>query len=209
MLQLKLSKSFKDISIDIEFSTRARIVGIKGVSGVGKTTLLSMIAGLVKPDAGHIKFNDSVFFDSYLGTNIPAYKRRIGYVFQDTRLFPHLNVKENLNYGRQIQKLKSTSYETDYIMEMLDITRLINRPIHNLSGGEKQRVAIGRAFLSCPALLLLDEPMASLDEKRKSDIIPCLMRLKAETNIPIIYVSHEMKELTQLADEIIELKTAF
>ncbi len=205
MLRVKINKSFKDIHINIEFDSNKGAIGIKGVSGAGKTTVLNMIAGLVKPDKGQIKLDESIFFDSSSNTDMPAHERSIGYVFQEPRLFSHMNVVQNLHYSLRVKKLEYNKPEIVKTIDMLDIGKLLDRSIRDLSGGEKQRVAIGRALLSHPKLLLLDEPLSSLDKKRKAEILPYLLRLKAESNIPIIYVSHAAEELAQLADKIIEV----
>ena len=205
MLDVEIYKSFKDINIGIKFDFVKGALGIKGASGAGKTTILNMIAGLVKPDQGQIKLNENAFFNSGTNVNMPAHKRNIGYVFQEPRLFPHMNVVQNLHYSLRVKKLECNKPEIVKTIEMLDIGKLLNRRVQDLSGGEKQRIAIGRALLSQPNLLLLDEPISSLDENRKAEILPYLLRLKAESNIPIIYVSHAAEELAQLADTIIEV----
>ena len=209
MLHVKIFKSFKDININIEFSGNTLSLGIKGASGVGKTTILNIIAGLVQPDKGLIQLNENIFFDSNLKINIAPHKRDIGYVFQDLRLFPHLNVEQNLHYAQHVKKLEKDKTETSRIVDILGISKLMSRPVKDLSGGEKQRVAIARAILSRPKLLLLDEPMSSLDERRKTEILPYLLRLKADSNIPIIYVSHIQSELEQFASTIIEVNDSY
>ena len=209
MLNIKISKSFKDININFELTTNASAIGLKGASGAGKTTILNIIAGLIQPDYGFIKLNNTVFFDSDSNINIAPHKRDIGYIFQESRLFPHLNVEANLLYSQRIKKLEKDKIETNRVVNMLGISHLLYRAVQDLSGGEKQRVAIGRALLSRPKLLLLDEPMSSLDGKRKTEILPYLLRLKAESNIPIIYVSHIESELEQFADTLVEVNDSY
>jgi molybdate transport system ATP-binding protein len=202
MIDIKLQKSLSGLQLNIAFCTSKTVIGLHGASGSGKTSILNMISGLIKPDFGHIKLNNNVLFDGDQRINIAPHKRNIGYIFQDPRLFPHLNVEQNLFYGQRIKKLKK---DTTDIIQMLDIEKLLPRTIHHLSGGEKQRVAIGRALFSDPKLLLLDEPMSSLDEKRKSEILPYLLHLRQTTKIPMIYVSHNMDELNMLADTVVEI----
>jgi molybdate transport system ATP-binding protein len=202
MLDVHIQKSFHHVNVDVEFCVSNSILGLHGASGIGKTTILNMIAGLVAPDAGHIQLNGAVLFDHHSRIHLAPYKRGIGYVFQDSRLFPHLNVEGNLLYARTINGLKN---DIRHIIDMLDIQKLLHRSVHSLSGGEKQRIAIGRALFSNPKLLLLDEPLSSLDENRKSEILPYLLKLKQISNIPMIYVSHSMHEIERIADSVMEI----
>ena len=176
------------------------ITALFGPSGAGKTTLIDMIAGLDTPLSGRIVVDDVVLFDTEAGVNLPPDKRRIGYVFQEGRLFPHMNVRRNLTYGMRGRKGK-IGFEA--VVSLLDLTLLLNRRPHQLSGGEKQRVAIGRALLTNPRLLLMDEPLASLDAERKGEILPFIERLRDEMRIPIVYVSHIMEEVVRLADTLV------
>ncbi|MEM8814076.1 MAG: molybdenum ABC transporter ATP-binding protein, partial [Pseudomonadota bacterium] len=178
------------------------VTALFGQSGAGKSTMIDMIAGLVRPDTGIIRFGETVFFDETNRTNLPTRKRQIGYVFQESRLFPHLSVSRNLTYARWAGKRKRDR-DFDEVVELLGLGELLDRRPTTLSGGERQRVAIGRALLSAPRLLLMDEPLASLDGARKAEILPYLERLRTEARVPIVYVSHTMDEITRLADDLV------
>ena len=177
-----------------------------GASGAGKTSLINMIAGLLRPDRGIIAIDNETLDDTAARVHIPPYRRRIGYVFQDARLFPHLDVSQNLDYGRRMNGLARDPASEARIIDLLDIGGLKDRRPGQLSGGERQRVALGRALLSKPRLLLLDEPLGSLDEGRKVEILPYLVRLRDEGGIPMVYVSHDAAELRQLATQIVMLR---
>lgn len=176
-----------------------------GSSGAGKTSIINMVAGLVRPDAGHIIVNGRTLFDAEAGLDVPPEKRRIGYIFQDGRLFPHLSVHTNLTYGMHLTPAKTRYVTLDQVVELLGIGHLLDRRPAKLSGGEKQRVAIGRALLTSPSLLLMDEPLASLDLARKAEVLPFIARLSRELSIPILYVSHSLNEVLNLADSIVLL----
>jgi molybdate transport system ATP-binding protein len=165
-----------------------------------------MIAGLSKPDRGIIAIGDETVDDTTKGLHVPPYRRRIGYVFQDARLFPHRNVAQNLDYGRRMNRLAPDAAHLQHILALLDIGHLLMRRPGQLSGGERQRVALGRALLSKPRLLLLDEPLGSLDQDRKAEILPYLERLRDEENIPMVYVSHDPDETRRLAGHVVMLK---
>ena len=207
MLSLDLHRKPRNglFAIDMTVTTRERIVALSGPSGSGKTTMLKMIAGLIDIDHGHLRVGDHTLFDSQHNINQPAWRRRIGFVFQDNRLFPHLSVKNNLHYGRVMNRLSRDPAHEDHVITMLDIGALLERGVADLSGGEQQRVAIGRALFAKPQLLLLDEPMSSLDEKRKREIQPYLLRLAAE-GVPMIYVSHDADEIAKLAGHVIKVE---
>jgi molybdate transport system ATP-binding protein len=177
-----------------------------GASGAGKTSLVNMIAGLLRPDRGTIAIDDEALDDTARGIHVPAHRRRIGYVFQDARLFPHLDVMQNLDYGRRMNRLPDDPAQRKRVTELLDIDHLLNRRPGKLSGGERQRVALGRALLSKPRLLLLDEPLGSLDEGRRAEILPYLVRLRDEARVPMVYVSHDAAEMRQLATQIVLLQ---
>ena len=181
-------------------------IGIYGPSGAGKSTLLAMIAGLTKPSKGFLTLDGECMFDSKRLINLPTYQRRIGMVFQDSRLFPHLNVRDNLHYGFNLLPQKDKRLGLSQIVELLEIGHLMSQKPHQLSGGEKQRVALGRALLTSPCLLLLDEPLASLDMRLKQQILPFLRRVKEEINIPMIYVSHAIDEILYLTTQILLLE---
>jgi molybdate transport system ATP-binding protein len=176
-----------------------------GQSGAGKTSVVNMMAGLLRPDHGHIAVDDLTLFDSERGINLPPEKRRLGYVFQEDRLFPHLTVRGNLTYGSKRAARHGNPVNLDQVTKVLDIAPLLDRRPGSLSGGEKQRVAIGRALLANPRLLLMDEPVGSLDNRRKNEILPFIERLSAEFSIPIIYVSHSAEEIVRLADTLVLL----
>jgi molybdate transport system ATP-binding protein len=205
MLAVDVEKRLGNFVIAACFETAARATALFGPSGSGKTTLVNMIAGLVVPDRGRIAFGDTVVFDSKGRINVPVHRRRIGYVFQEGRLFPHLKVAANLDYGRRMWGLKRDPAETQRIVNMLDIAHVLDRRPGRLSGGERQRVAIGRALLMRPRLLLLDEPLASLDATRKREILPYLERMRDETGVPMVYVSHQADELRRIATSVVRL----
>ena len=179
----------------------ARVVALVGPSGAGKTTVLNAIAGLVTPVSGRIEVDGRCLFDSAQGINLPVHKRHMGYVFQDARLFPHLEVRRNLLYGRHGAG-NGARFGFDAVVELLGIAPLLARHPRNLSGGEAQRVAIGRALLSQPAMLLFDEPLSALDQARREELIPYLQRVRDEIRLPIIYVSHHPDEVRRIADSV-------
>ncbi|WP_320201453.1 molybdenum ABC transporter ATP-binding protein [Agrobacterium sp. rho-13.3] len=193
-------------TLDANLSTGKGVTALFGRSGSGKTSVIRIIAGLTKPEHGRIELDGEVLADSQKRLLVPCHKRRFGYVFQEARLFPHLTVEQNLHYGWRFSGKTAEQTESAKIIDMLGIGDLLKRRPEKLSGGEKQRVAIGRALLSSPRLLLMDEPLAALDEARKAEIIPYLERLRDETKIPIIYVSHSVSEVSRLADTIVVMK---
>ncbi len=207
MLSLTLERDSHEglFPIRIDLKTDAQIIALSGPSGAGKTSILKMIAGLLTPDRGHLSVAGTVLFDSEKRISLPAWQRRIGFVFQDNRLFPHLSVKNNLAYGRFMNGLGHDPFHETHVITMLDIEKLLARDIGELSGGEQQRVAIGRALLTKPQLLLLDEPMSSLDANRKREIQPYLLRLAAE-GVPMIYVSHNADEIAELAGFVVSVE---
>lgn len=197
----------KDFILQVEFSIPAKgVLGIFGHSGSGKTTLLRCIAGLEKDALGQITLNGHSWLDSNRG--MPTHRRNLGYVFQDSRLFPHKTVKENLDYAIRRKQIGSAGHriDRDHLLDMLSIGHLLQRKPHQMSGGEKQRVAIARALLNNPDILLLDEPLASLDEARKQDVLPYLEKLHDEISIPMLYVSHSLREVSLLCDEMLVLE---
>jgi molybdate transport system ATP-binding protein len=206
MLRVDITKRLGEFSLEASFTSEGRVTGLFGASGAGKTSLINMIAGLLKPDRGVIAIDGETLDDISARVHVPAHRRRIGYVFQDARLFPHLDVGQNLDYGRRMNRLTEDPAQRKRVTELLDIGGLLDRRPGKLSGGERQRVALGRALLSKPRLLLLDEPMGSLDEGRKVEILPYLVRLRDEANVPMVYVSHDAAELRQLATQIVMLR---
>ncbi|MBD9371086.1 molybdenum ABC transporter ATP-binding protein [Rhizobium sp. ARZ01] len=191
--------------LDAAFTSEGGVTALFGRSGSGKTSLIRAIAGLVRPDEGRIALNGDVLVDTKRKIFVPTHKRRFGYIFQEARLFPHLTVRGNLTYGRWFAPRGTETESFERIVDLLGIAALLGRRPANLSGGEKQRVAIGRALLSAPRMLLMDEPLAALDEERKAEIMPYLERLRDETKVPIVYVSHAVHEVARLADRVVLL----
>jgi molybdate transport system ATP-binding protein len=206
MLRVDVSKQLGDFAIEASFASEGRVTGLFGASGAGKTSLINMIAGLLRPDRGIIAIDEEVLDDTARRLHVPVHRRRVGYVFQDARLFPHLDVRQNLDYGRRMNRLADDPAQSARVTDLLDIGGLLDRRPGKLSGGERQRVALGRALLAQPRLLLLDEPLGSLDEERKEEILPYLVRLRDEAAIPMVYVSHDAAEMRQLATQIVMLK---
>ena len=196
-----------DFNLEVAFETDARVVGLFGPSGSGKTTILNVIAGLLRPQGGRVAIDGRVLLDTADRVFVPAHKRRIAYVFQEGRLFPHLSVRQNLFYGRWFTPTRERWGGFDEIVALLGIGALLERRPRTLSGGEQQRVAIGRALLASPRLLLMDEPLASLDEARKGETLPYIERLRDELAIPIVYVSHSLAEIERLTSHIVRLES--
>jgi molybdate transport system ATP-binding protein len=206
MLRVDVTKQLGEFALQASFTSEGRVTGLFGASGAGKTSLINIIAGLLTPDRGIVAIDGDVLDDTSTGLHVPPHRRRIGYVFQDARLFPHLDVRGNLDYGRRMNRLADDPAARKRVIDLLDIGELLDRRPGKLSGGERQRVAFGRALLSKPRLLLLDEPLGSLDEDRKLEILPYLVRLRDEARIPMVYVSHDAAELRQLATQIVMLR---
>ncbi len=205
-MEVNLNKRLGDFNINVAFDTpTSGITALFGRSGAGKTTLVNMMAGLLRPDSGVLSIGGQTLFDSAQGVNVKPEHRRVGYVFQEGRLFPHLSVKANLYYGRRFAPRGERYVEPRQIIELLGLDSLLVRRPATLSGGEKQRVAIGRALLSEPRLLLMDEPLAALDAARKSEIMRHIERLRDEVGVPIVYVSHALDEVARLADHMVLL----
>ena len=204
MLAVDVEKRLGTFEVQAKFEAPDGVTALFGPSGSGKSSIVSMVAGLVTPDRGRIQSEGALLFDSSGGVNIPPHRRGVGYVFQDGRLFPHMTVAQNLDYGRRMYRLPQDAEEHARIVALLDIGRLLDRRPGNLSGGERQRIAIGRALLMRPRLLLLDEPLASLDAKRKREIFPYLLRLRDE-HVPMIYVSHQPGEVQQIATTVVRI----
>lgn len=187
----------------VELREDARVVALTGHSGIGKTSVLHAIAGLLKPVAGRIEVDGRVLFDGTAGINVPPHLRDVGYVFQDLRLFPHMTVRGNLRYGaHRAGRDRPTRFAFDDVVQLLGIDALLARRPANLSGGEAQRVAIGRALLSQPRILLLDEPLSSLDRARRAELLPWLQRVRDEVALPMVYVSHAPDEVAQLTHTV-------
>lgn len=206
MLEIKVKKRLGSLIVDVAFSTGvAGITALFGRSGAGKTSVINMVAGLIRPDEGYITVKGRRLFDSAESIDIPPEQRRCGYIFQDGRLFPHLTVKANLTYGMSLVPRSERYVSYDQVVELLGIGHLLARRPAKLSGGEKQRVALGRALLTSPSLLLMDEPLASLDSARKGEVLPFIARLPRELAIPILYVTHSLDEILNLADMVVLL----
>ena len=202
-LSVAIEHELGGFSVDARFECGAGVTALFGRSGAGKTTLINAIAGLVRPRHGRIVFDGETLFDAARGLHVRAGRRRFGYVFQEGRLFPHLTVRQNLVYSHWFNRALHREADFTHIVELLGIGALLQRRPAQLSGGEKQRVAIGRALLARPRLLLLDEPLASLDAQRKGEILRYLRLLRDETHIPMVYVSHAVEEVLELADQVV------
>ena len=204
MLSVAVQHRLGDFRLDAAFESGGGLTALFGRSGSGKTSLVNAIAGLIRPDRGRIVVDGAVLTDTAKGVFVPAPRRHVGYVFQEGRLFPHLTVRQNLLYGHWFASPRRRGAgDVEHVIDLLGLGELLRRRPANLSGGEKQRVAIGRALLAQPRLLVMDEPLASLDEARKTEILPYIERLRDEFAIPIVYVSHAIAEVTRLATTIV------
>jgi len=204
MLEVDIEHRLSDFALDIHFQAGRGLTALFGRSGAGKTSVVNAVAGLLRPRRGRIVMDGSVLLETERGIQIPTHLRRVGYVFQEGRLFPHLTVRQNLLFGRWFAPARERrAANLDVVVDLLGIAALLDRRPGRLSGGEKQRVAIGRALLASPRLLLMDEPLASLDARRKDEILPYLERLRDEATVPIVYVSHSIAEVTRLATRIV------
>ena len=204
MFDVAVRKTLGDFVLDARFQSKAAVTALFGPSGAGKTSIVNAIAGLLVPERGRIAVGDAVLFDADAGVDIPTHRRRVRVVFQESRLFPHLTVRQNLVYGRWVAG-KTASERLDEVVRLLGLEDLLGRRPRTLSGGERQRVAIGRALLADPMALLLDEPLASLDRARKQEILPYLERLVAAAKMPILYVSHAREDVERLAGTVVML----
>jgi molybdate transport system ATP-binding protein len=205
MLEVDIRHRQGDFRLDASFATGEGLTALVGPSGSGKTTLANIAAGLIRPEAGRVAFNGETWFDSGRNIFLPADRRRIGYVFQEGRLFPHMTVRQNLGYARRFRSVSGTDAADARLVELLGIGHLLDRRPAGLSGGEKSRVAIGRALFSAPSLLIMDEPLSALDQARKAEILPHLEYVRDETGIPILYVSHAMEEVSRLANFVVSV----
>jgi molybdate transport system ATP-binding protein len=206
VLAVDVQKQLGALRLEVRFHASGGVTALFGASGAGKTSLVNMIAGLLRPDRGCITLDETTLFAAEDGIDVPPHRRLIGYVFQEGRLFPHLNVRGNLDYGRRMSRRQRDGAEFDRIVSLLGISHLLARRPRLLSGGERQRVAIGRALLMRPRLLLLDEPLASLDAGHKGEILPYLVRLRDEASTPMVYVSHIAAEVRQIATHVVRLE---
>lgn len=206
MLEISVRHAFPGFTLDARFEAPPGITVLFGRSGSGKTTLINAAAGLLMPDEGRITADNWVLLDTKRGIRLPPHRRRLGYIFQEGRLFPHLTVRQNLRYGAWFVPRGASRADMDHVVELLGIGHLLGRRPGALSGGEKQRVAIGRALLSAPRLILADEPLAALDEARKAEILPYFERLRDEVSVPILYVSHSASEVARLATTVVTME---
>jgi molybdate transport system ATP-binding protein len=205
MLDVSVRHDFAGFTLDAAFRAPPGVTVLFGRSGSGKTTIVNAVAGLLIPDAGRIASGDWTLLDTERGIRLKPHRRRLGYIFQEGRLFPHLTVRQNLAYGAWFAPKDAPSEDMGRVVDLLGIGHLLDRRPGALSGGEKQRVAIGRALLSAPRLILADEPLAALDEARKAEILPYFERLRDEVNVPILYVSHSASEVARLATTVVAL----
>lgn len=204
-MQVSIQKQLEAFALQVSFVLASHgITVLWGASGSGKTTLLQCLAGLLRPDAGRIACREAVWFDAERGVCLAPERRRLGYVFQDVRLFPHLSVRSNMLFGRRFRGPSGVSFED--VVALLGLGRLLHRTPSDLSGGEKQRVAVGRALLACPELLLMDEPLTGLDRGKREEIMAYIKAIPERFDVPILYVTHSDAELRFLADRVLNLE---
>ena len=205
MLQVSIQKQLEAFALQVSFVLASHgITVLWGASGSGKTTLLQCLAGLLRPDAGRIACREAVWFDAERGVCLVPERRRLGYVFQDVRLFPHLSVRSNMLFGRRFRGPSGVSFED--VVALLGLGRLLHRTPSDLSGGEKQRVAVGRALLACPELLLMDEPLTGLDRGKREEIMAYVKAIPERFGVPVLYVTHSDAERRFLADRVLNLE---
>ena len=205
VLQVSIQKQLEAFALQVSFVLASRgITVLWGASGSGKTTLLQCLAGLLRPDAGRIACREAVWFDAERGVCLAPERRRLGYVFQDVRLFPHLSVRSNMLFGRRFRGPSGVSFED--VVALLGLGRLLHRTPSDLSGGEKQRVAVGRALLACPELLLMDEPLTGLDRGKREEIMAYVKAIPERFGVPILYVTHSDAERRFLADRVLNIE---
>jgi molybdate transport system ATP-binding protein len=205
MIEVAVRHARGAFAVDAAFTSQGPVTALFGRSGSGKSTLVDVIAGLVRPDHGRVVVDGMTLLDTERGVRVPVHRRRIGYVFQEARLLPHLSVRQNLLFGRWFARHRAGGPPLEAVADLLGIAGLLDRRPAGLSGGERQRVAIGRALLARPRLLLMDEPLSALDEARKAEILPYVARLRDEARVPIVYVSHAVAEVARLADTVVVL----
>lgn len=205
VLQVSIQKQLEAFALQVSFVLASHgITVLWGASGSGKTTLLQCLAGLLRPDAGRIACREAVWFDADRGVCLAPERRRLGYVFQDVRLFPHLSVRSNMLFGRRFRGPSGVSFED--VVALLGLGRLLHRTPSDLSGGEKQRVAVGRALLACPELLLMDEPLTGLDRGKREEIMAYVKAIPERFSVPVLYVTHSDAERRFLADRVLNLE---
>jgi molybdate transport system ATP-binding protein len=203
--EVRLARRLGAHDIAVDFAAGGPVTALVGPSGIGKTSILNMVAGVLRPDSGRIVVEGRVLFDAEARVNLPPEQRHAGYVFQDDRLFPHLNVQDNLLYGRRIAKGPEHAIHPDEVVALLGLEKLLRRSPRTLSGGEARRVAIGRALLARPAFLLLDEPLTSLDEALREEMLKTIERIRDQFRLPILYVSHNPDEVQRVTGEVVRL----
>ena len=206
MISVDVALALGSFHLDVAFENDEGITALFGRSGAGKSTTINLIAGLVRPDRGRIALDETILVDTERDIFVPPYQRHLGLVFQDAQLFPHLTVRQNLLFGRWFASRNNESVSFGSVVETLGISHLLKRKPGGLSGGEKQRVALGRALLASPRLLLMDEPLASLDMERKLEILPLIEKLRDDFHIPIVYVSHFVDEVARLASRVVVME---
>ncbi|MEZ5923604.1 MAG: molybdenum ABC transporter ATP-binding protein [Hyphomicrobiaceae bacterium] len=207
MIEVDLQFTRPGFALSVQFSADAGLTAIFGPSGAGKSTILAMIAGQVHPDRGRIIVGGETLFDSDRGIDVPSHRRRAGLIHQTARLFPHMTVRQNLEFGRRFAAGRASPIPFAPLVEALGIAALLDRRPAGLSGGERQRIAIGRSILSAPRMLLMDEPLAALDHERRQEIMPLIEQLRDELALPILYVSHQIEEVARLADRVAVIET--
>jgi molybdate transport system ATP-binding protein len=207
-LALDVHVEADEFTLDVTDRAQVEVLGLYGPSGAGKTTLLETIAGLKRPSRGQIAVGDVILFSSSRGVDLPPRERRVGYVPQEALLFPHLNVRRNVLFGANNTKRAAADHEAELrtVAAMLEIEPLLDRRVQGLSGGERQRVALARALMTSPTLLLLDEPLAGVDRARRERILPYLLRIRRELHVPLVYVTHDVSELMQIADRVLSIE---
>jgi molybdate transport system ATP-binding protein len=205
MIEVDIEQRLGAFALRVAFDAAAPVIGLFGRSGSGKTSVVNAIAGITRPDRGHVRINGTMLFDAAAGIDVPPERRGIGYVFQDSLLFPHLSVGRNLVYGQRLRKPGEQFIDRNRVVELLGLGPLLDRSPSTLSGGEKQRVAIGRALLAQPRILLMDEPLAALDVPRRTEVLDYIERLRDDLRIPIVYVSHSVPEIARIADTVVVL----
>lgn len=203
--EVEVARRVGEGGIALSFQSDAAVTALVGPSGAGKTTVLNMIAGVVRPDRGRIAVGGRVLFDDAAGVDLAPERRRCGYVFQDGRLFPHLSVLGNLTYGHRLAPPEARWIDMDEVVDLLGLGRLLHRRPAGLSGGEARRVAIGRALLAGPAFLLMDEPMSSLDAGRREDMLAAIERIRDRFALPMLYVTHQQDEVARVAGRVIRM----